>query len=1804
MAIAPTVVMGDTELVNTDPGYTGGTEVLNYTFNNEFYASDIADLAIVDIFDEPTHGFEAQYTDDGIKIIRTQESKASNFLPKFAINFATLENETSKLYKSGFSGVYGFELTFGYGFTVTPKRMDIHFNNKMQTESGIVRGPNNSQDNCIRINTNKNVYYYDKTKNDDYALFNKITNDTYTIRLIFDTTAGKVHVYNVADGEYTFLKTLNYTGDVLSSLTFSPSEYMGKDDYITFKSIKIIEYEKSNAHAGNVALETFANSKPVVADSSNVTENIIFPAEWASYNIKSSKPNVISTNGTVIRGENDEYVILTVSGEVSGIYMTKTLEYTVKKAETVNKAAADLAALDLPASGSVLEQDSITLPEKGLVYDSDLEWTISDEGVIAKNGTITKPASGEVTVTLTVTVTNGTTETKTYIYTVKAAENQGGGSGDEPTTPEFTGGTEIINYTFNNDFYSSDIARLAIAENFNEPLDGFEAQYTNDGIKIVRTQDAAASSFVYKFAINLATAEGRSEENNTELYKVGVSGVYGVEITVVPGLTTSGKRTDFIFNNDMSTKDVFWKGPNNKQSNLLRFYSNPNVSYYETTAEQKAPRFKNFVVGKEYKIRLVFDTINGKVHLYDVNTDGTYSYLATKTFTGTTLSSVTWAPNMYIPKGEYVLFKNFKVIEYEKDDEYSGNVAFENFKSVMPDKLVADHTNVTESFIIDEAISNAGTVVSLNEDLVKVDGTVTRRFEDTNTGIVVSNTKDKIYFENVYNFTVKASDEVNIKLISQYDFSNMVDADFVSLVNGQLTEDGYKVRNTKETGEIIGLLKTEKTADTHSNTYYYDHYGAYDYEILINPELTTGNAVVELGYYDESTKAFVAAGNVKIYNDKLVFDTHTIVNEPTANNDYKIKLRVDTTRNNMWVWVNGIEASILPSKLKNSIPSLNAYRVTFENATGSDSIVIKEASMISLITSENVNLNSCMDIADSISVYDLLVDSSPDDVYGKIKLPTVNGYEIEWSSNNPLADLGNLYVYKTTDDVVITISAVISSNTNSAVKVLKEYKLKVLGTDNADLLLEGALAKIVPEKYTNQNIDGLITDLELPLYTEEGYSIIWDSLNDTVISDLGKIQDVNISEDTYVEFRATVVSPYGQGSKNIGYTVKKRGGNVECATNDIAEVVDGIVTYTADVSNANGSMYIHDGNDNKILSLSINDSKITFNDGTEYALNNDTFAIRVVMNTNDRKLSVFVDDKLVLDYVRYEEKADGFKEVVNNRLVLSDEKVIFDEYSLFGYNIKLFDYFDNIGEGYINGDVIWTPGSVGGVNVEWTSSDHNVLKDDGTFETPDSITFFTITVKITAGKTDAYYEKVIECAAVPAEGKNAFGGATLITSIREDLHNDKTKAMDNDFSTYFEGSKINDTSYIDIDMGIKKDISAIYLFRDDYDISLKSFDILVSDNGKEWSAPVASVNVTDYKSNYVTFDLQTARYVRLANIVTTDKQIKLYEIKAYVAYSSDDKAYKDIAGLDMPTDYELKQSSITLPTVGPIFGSTLVWESSDPSIISTSGVITRPAADIAKEVVLTVTATCEGKTHVKSFRYYVSGKGTSSSGGAGGSGGGGGGSFGGNIAGVNTGGTSIIASPETNDIIQVPSSDNLKTQFNDVKTNDWYYTYVISLKNKGIIDGYDDGNFYPDNSITREEFLKLLISAAGIEFTDVADGFSDVDESDWFAPYVYTAKELNIVSGIDAENFGVGRPISRQDMSVMIYNLIKMNKDVSESKDEFADDSNIADYAVKAVYTMKTLGILNGYEDGTFNPQGQLTRAEAAKVISLFIMEL
>ena len=169
--------------------------------------------------------------------------------------------------------------------------------------------------------------------------------------------------------------------------------------------------------------------------------------------------------------------------------------------------------------------------------------------------------------------------------------------------------------------------------------------------------------------------------------------------------------------------------------------------------------------------------------------------------------------------------------------------------------------------------------------------------------------------------------------------------------------------------------------------------------------------------------------------------------------------------------------------------------------------------------------------------------------------------------------------------------------------------------------------------------------------------------------------------------------------------------------------------------------------------------------------------------------------------------------------------------------------------------------------------------------------------------------------------------------------------------------------------------------------------------------------------------------------------------------------------------------------------------------------------------------------------------------------------------------------------------------FNDIATVVWAHEAITVLHEKGIISGRPDGSFAPDAAVTREEFVKMLVAALGFETSGAAADFADVSGNEWFAPYVYTAYNNGIVSGM-GDGFGVGRNISRQDMAVMCANALKVKGaelKAVKAESKFAD--NISDYAKEAVEKLYSAGLINGLSDTEFGATGTTTRAQAAKLL-------
>lgn len=210
-------------------------------------------------------------------------------------------------------------------------------------------------------------------------------------------------------------------------------------------------------------------------------------------------------------------------------------------------------------------------------------------------------------------------------------------------------------------------------------------------------------------------------------------------------------------------------------------------------------------------------------------------------------------------------------------------------------------------------------------------------------------------------------------------------------------------------------------------------------------------------------------------------------------------------------------------------------------------------------------------------------------------------------------------------------------------------------------------------------------------------------------------------------------------------------------------------------------------------------------------------------------------------------------------------------------------------------------------------------------------------------------------------------------------------------------------------------------------------------------------------------------------------------------------------------------------------------------------------------------------------------------------------SGGGKSSGGGGGGASVFA--PTKPVENKPDTKDDEKTFYDLDGFEWAKAYIQTLNSKGIINGFGDGTFRPGDKVTREEFVKMLVTAFDLE-GDTDLKFKDVDSTHWAYEYIKKAVSAGVVNGISDTEFGINTAISRQDMAVMAYRAAKKVgklNNIEPDKNNFSDESDIADYAKDAIAYMKSAGIINGVGENMFNPLGTATRAETAVVISKII---
>lgn len=171
------------------------------------------------------------------------------------------------------------------------------------------------------------------------------------------------------------------------------------------------------------------------------------------------------------------------------------------------------------------------------------------------------------------------------------------------------------------------------------------------------------------------------------------------------------------------------------------------------------------------------------------------------------------------------------------------------------------------------------------------------------------------------------------------------------------------------------------------------------------------------------------------------------------------------------------------------------------------------------------------------------------------------------------------------------------------------------------------------------------------------------------------------------------------------------------------------------------------------------------------------------------------------------------------------------------------------------------------------------------------------------------------------------------------------------------------------------------------------------------------------------------------------------------------------------------------------------------------------------------------------------------------------------------------------------------TNFSDLGDAAWAESSVKYLASKGIISGKGDGRFYPNDTVTREEFVKIIVEAFKIYSNTATVEFEDVDSGRWSYGYIASAYRAGIIAGNSDTTFNPAGEMTRQDMAVIMYrvaNLVGLG--LNSADVTFADGADIADYAKEAVGALCSAGIINGTGDNCFSPLETVTRAQAAKI--------
>ncbi len=170
--------------------------------------------------------------------------------------------------------------------------------------------------------------------------------------------------------------------------------------------------------------------------------------------------------------------------------------------------------------------------------------------------------------------------------------------------------------------------------------------------------------------------------------------------------------------------------------------------------------------------------------------------------------------------------------------------------------------------------------------------------------------------------------------------------------------------------------------------------------------------------------------------------------------------------------------------------------------------------------------------------------------------------------------------------------------------------------------------------------------------------------------------------------------------------------------------------------------------------------------------------------------------------------------------------------------------------------------------------------------------------------------------------------------------------------------------------------------------------------------------------------------------------------------------------------------------------------------------------------------------------------------------------------------------------------------FDDVNADNysWSREAVELLSGAGILSGTGGGRYEPERAITRAELASILVKAMNLPAAEGGAPFSDVTEGEWYSACVAAAAKAGLVAGYDDGTFRPDNTITREEMATVLALALGLAGTEGATL-PFNDTANISPWAKSGVAAVVSGGLIKGYPDGTIQPQGSANRAECAVLV-------